>query len=183
MRQPGADDDRQRAEDADPQQHRELADRADVAVEQEHREDADDCRGCAAVRAEARHEHGEVVREADAARRHRQRRGEEDLEEKEEGDQSPEAAVGVAEKRVRAARRRQLRGELGGDEAVANGEQAADDPGEHRAAAAHFFEDERDRDEGADPDHVDHVQRDAAPQPNFAFELRHARSLVLSPAS
>src|SRR5512146_27916 len=62
--------------------------------------------------------------------------------------------------------------ELSPDEAVADGEEGAEDPAEHRLRAAHGGDDEWNGDEGTDADHVDHVQRGRAPEPDLALKVR-----------
>ena len=104
MRQTDADDDRQREQHADPEQDREFSDRLDPPQKKQRGDDADARRCENDVRLRAGHEHAEVVREADAAGGHRQRRGKENLEKEEERDQPARAAVRLAKKVVRAAR-------------------------------------------------------------------------------
>jgi len=62
--------------------------------------------------------------------------------------------------------------EFGPDHAVAEGEEGAEDPAEHGLRAAHGGEDEREGDEGADADHVEHVEGDCAAERQGAVKLR-----------
>src|SRR5207245_11636831 len=131
-------------------------------------EDTDRRRGEHYVGYRDGNENGEVVGEDDAAGGHRQRRGKQNLKEKEKRNQPPGAAIRLTKEDIRAAGRRQLRGELGGDETVRNRQQSAEDPGEHSPPPTHRRQYEGNGDERPDADHIDHVQRDSAPEPDVS---------------
>ena len=61
--------------------------------------------------------------------------------------------------------------EFGPDEAIAEGEECAGDPAEHGLGASHGGEQDGQGDEGADADHVEHVERDGAGEGEGAGEL------------
>src|ERR1051325_12016009 len=118
MRQAGADDDGERAENADPEHDRKLADGVDAPEEQQDDGDAHQRRGDGNVLAGGGQDRLEILREADASRRERERSADENLKEEEKGDQTSRAAEGLPQKNVRAAGMRHLRREPRGEEAV-----------------------------------------------------------------
>ena len=83
MRKAADDDDGQREHHADPEQHGKSSDVADAAKEEQRGDHADAHRRQLDAVCRARNEHREVIRKADAARCHRQRRRKQNLKEKE----------------------------------------------------------------------------------------------------
>ncbi len=102
-----------------------------------------------------------VLRQPDAARGNRQRRAERELPDEQKRHQAAQLAraVNLGQVTIRAAGAGHRRAQLGPDQPVADDQERAEDPAEHRLRPAHRRDDQRDRDERADADHVDHVQR------------------------
>src|SRR6185436_4561951 len=82
MRQAGGDDDGQRAEDSDPEDDRKTSDGVDAPQQKQDDDDADDGGGDGDVFRGGGKNRFEVLGKADAARRERERRADEDLKEK-----------------------------------------------------------------------------------------------------
>ena len=102
----------------------------------------------------------EVLREADVPRRDFERAAQDELPDEEERHEPAVrlAAEGLAQVDERSARARHGGAELAPDHAVADDDHQRDNPAEHRLRTAKRRQQERDRDERTDPDHVDHVQ-------------------------
>jgi hypothetical protein len=131
---------------------------------------------------EAGPEDREKTGEADAAGGDGERRGEADLPhvEKTEPVAGAVGAVDLAEKGVAAAGAREGRAELGPDEAVGDGDGCAEHPGPDGEAIARGGDDERKGDEGADADHLEHVEEDGGAEADAALarDSRGVRSLT-----
>src|SRR5882724_6515368 len=114
-----------------------------------------------------------ILRDADRAGRDGERRAERDLPDEEEGEELSPArgAIDALEILIGAAGLREGSAEFGPDETVANGEQRAEDPAKHGLRSAHRADDERQGDEGADADHVDHVEDGRVLHRELASEL------------
>src|SRR5450759_4395383 len=173
VREAESDHDPERREDADPEDDRELPDRADPAHEKKRDGDAQQRRhGRFPPVRNLRKDEVEIAREADRPRGHRERGREDDLEEEQERHEPAPArgAVRLSQESVGASRARQLGRQLGRDEPVRDREHGAEDPGAERAAAAHRGEDEGKGHEGPDPHHIDDVQSRALPKADLPFE-------------
>ncbi len=117
-------------------------------------------------------EEGCVLGEADRSAGDGERGGEDELEDEEEGEEAAEGAgIDGAEEAVGSSGFGHGGAELGPDEAVAEGERGAADPAEHSLGAAHGGEEQGQGDEGADADHVEHVDGDGAAEGEGAGEL------------
>ena len=189
VRQAREDDRERRGDDADPEERAEPADDRDAAVEQEHgrrdgrhrqeravrdgefngrRADAwngqrNPLRGDRVV--QRRPEVLRVLREPDAARGHRQRGAERQLEDEQERQPAADTwTVHGAQVLDRPARAGQGGAEFRPHQPVAHGEQRAEHPADHGLRPVHRGDDERDRDERPHADHVDHVQRGGVPE-------------------
>ena len=98
------------------------------------------------------------------------------MKDEEKGEEAPKfaravrAGVNNAQEVVGATRLGHGRTKFGPDKSVAEREAGAEDPAEHGLRAAHRGEDQRQRDERADADHVEHVERDRAGQAEAARE-------------
>ncbi len=123
-------------------------------------------------RAEVGPEDGEKTGEADAARSDGERRGEANLPdvEKTEPFAGAVGAVDLLNKRIAAARAREGRAELGPDEAVDDGDDGAEDPCPYGETITRGGDDERQSDEGADADHLQHVEEDGGAEADAALE-------------
>jgi len=116
---------------------------------------------------------GEILGEADAARRDGERRADEELPGVEKGKCAAEGffAVEVFEIGVGASGFGIVCAEFAADEAVAEREESPHDPSQQRLRAAHDGDDEWQRDKRADADHVNEIEaergggRQAAAQP------------------
>src|SRR5262249_23092240 len=105
------------------------------------------------------------LRKADTTRGHGEGSTEGELKHKKERKPAADArTVHRAKVADRAAGVGKRGTEFGPDEAVADHEQGAEDPAHHRLWAVHRRHDERNSDERADADHVDHVQRGRVPE-------------------
>ncbi len=133
------------------------------------------------VRAQGGPEPGGVLGEADASGGDGERGGDGELDDEEEAEEAAEgcaagllsgcgAGVDGPEEVVGASGFGHGGAEFGPGEAVDEGEEGAEDPAEHGLGAAHGAEDEREGDEGADADHVEHVQRDGSAEREGAVE-------------
>ena len=146
---------------SDPQRERDVADRRDAPVQQDHVHDADRGGHCEQPRwGEARPEVAHVLREPDIPGRDLERTAQDELPDEEKSHQPPVgfAAEGFAQVAERSARRRHRGAELAPHQAIADDDEERDDPAEHRLRPAERRHQQRDRDERADPDHVDHVE-------------------------
>ena len=117
-------------------------------------------------------EKSEKTREADAARGDGERRSEADLPdvEKTEPVAGAAGAVDLLEESVAAAGARKGCAELGPDEAVGDGDDCAEDPSPDGEAIASGGNDEGQSDEGADADHLEHVEEDGGAKADAALE-------------
>ena len=128
------------------------------------------------VASQRRIEPAGVLGETDASAGDGERCGDGELKDEEEGEEPAEgvaalrAGVDGAEEVVGASGLGHGGAEFGPGEAVDEGEAGAQDPAEHCLRAAHRAEDERQRDEGADADHVEHVQGDGTAEREGAVE-------------
>ncbi len=86
--------------------------------------------------------------------------------------------VDLAQILIRSARTGNSGAKFCPDEPIAGCQQRAYDPAQHGLRAAHGADYQRNGDERAYADHVDHVQRCGAPQANAADQLG-LRSLVV----
>ncbi len=117
----------------------------------------------------------EVLRHAEGPGGDLERSAEEELPDEEELEQATGAALavdGVVEV-VGAARAREGRRQLAPDHPVANGNDAAEHPAEHRLRAQHRAEQCGDGDERPDPHHHRHVQADRLEQTQPPLQHRH----------
>ena len=98
------------------------------------------------------------------SRCHLERAADQELPDKQEGHQlapfREEPSVNLLQEVVRAAASRHRRTQLAPDQAVAHHHDGRHDPTDCGMRAAHRRDEHRDRDEGADPDHVGDVERD-----------------------
>ncbi len=122
-------------------------------------------------------EDGEKTGEADAAGGDGKRRGEADLPDVEKTEPVAGAlrAVDLLEECIAAAGARKGCAELGPDEAVGDGDDGAQHPGPDGETVAGGGDDERQGDEGADADHLKHVEEDGGAEADAA--LKGGRSL------
>jgi hypothetical protein len=132
-----------------------------------------DCRqrsdGC---RVDARPEDRKKSGETDAARSNRQRRGKADLPDIEKTEPVPCSlrAVNLAEKCVRTTCAREGCAELGPDQAVGDGDGGAEHPRPHGETIACGGDDQRQRNEGTDADHLQHVEEDGGAETDAALQ-------------
>ena len=113
-----------------------------------------------------------VLGEADASAGDGEGRGEDELEDEEEGEEAAEpAGIDGAKEAVGAAGFGHGGAEFSPDEAVTDGEEGPEDPAEHGLGASHGGEEEGEGDEGADADHVEHVDGDGRAEGEGAGEL------------
>ncbi len=188
------DDPRHGADHPHQQPFRHPADAGDLAIQQQHREhyhaNCDKRRPgnnpSPLQRPQQRDVQGPVVdgilmfqrrekirrisRQANRTRCNRERRTEGKLPDKKKRHQPAEFAgtVNFAQETIRAPRPRHRRTQFGGDQAVTGGEQRSGNPSEHGLRTAHGAHDQRNGDERPHADHVDHVQRSSAAQPDAA---------------
>ena len=162
MRGAGGHDRDRRHEDADPQRDREPRDRSDPPIEHRDVDQAHDGRDQEhARRGRAAPQIGDVLREADVAGGDLERAAQHELPDEQKRHQPAERlrAERLAQIAERPARSRHRRAELAPHHAVGDDDHERDDPAEHRLRPAERGHQQRDRDERADPDHVDHVER------------------------
>ncbi len=121
---------------------------------------------------QSRPEPGQKARQADAARRDGQRRGEAQLPDVEKAEPVAGAlgAVDLAQKCIRAASAREGRAQLGPHQPVGHGDGRAQHPCPHREPEARRGNHQRQRDERADADHLQHVEENGGAQPDAALE-------------
>lgn len=94
------------------------------------------------------------------------------MEDEKEGEEAARGAgVDGAQEAVGATGFGHGGAEFGPDEAVTEGEERAEDPAEHGLRAAHGGEEEGEGDEGADADHVEHVDGHGAGEGKRAGEM------------
>ncbi len=122
-------------------------------------------------RVETGPEESEKTGEADAAGGDGERRGEADLPDVEKTEPVAGAfgAVDFLEEGVAAASAREGCAELGPDEAVGDGDDGAEHPRPDGEPIASGGDDERQSDEGADADHLEHVEEDGGAKADAAL--------------
>ena len=152
---PRADAERQHAE-----RHAPPPDRVDAPVDERRR----DGTGGHRQRLGLPHRHrgseeARIVREADRARRNHERHAGDRLPQIEEAEEASRSvwSVRLEQILIAAAGSRHRRAELGPHQAVGKRDDRADEPSQHRLRPAHRREQQRDRHEGADADHGQHV--------------------------
>ena len=145
-----------------PQRDRDRPNRADPAIQQHDVDDADgDGDADQSARRQAVPDVAEILRKPDVAGRDLERPAQDELPDEEKSQQPSVrlAAIGLAEIAERPARRRHGRAELAPHHPVAHDDDERNDPAEHGLRSTKRGHQQRDRDERADPDHVDHVER------------------------
>ena len=182
MGESGDDDAGERGDDSGKQHPGHARDGADVAIEKHGDEQAGSGGGEVGVvergqrgdgrGVEAGPEDGEETGEADAAGSDRKRRGEADLPDIEKAEPVAGAfrAVDLAEKCIRAAGAREGCAELGPDEAVGDGDGGAEHPRPDGEPIACGGDDQRQRNEGTDADHLQHVEEDGGAEADAALK-------------
>ena len=178
----GDDDAGERGHDAGKQHPGHARDGADVAIEQHGDEKARGGGGEVGVvergqrgdgrGVEAGPEDGEKSGETDATRSDRQRRGESDLPDIEKAQPVPCAlgAVDLAEKCIRTAGAREGCAQLGPDQAVGDSDGGAEHPRPDRQPESRSGDDQRQRDEGTDADHLQHVEEHGGAETDAALQ-------------
>ena len=134
----------------------------DVPVEEEEHQHAHPGGGEVVGKAgQVREVEAQVVGEAHRPAGERERRHQQDVEQEQEGHHpaETEGAKRLAEVEVRPSAAGERRPELCIDEPVGQREQRAEEPGPDDVRPAHRRHHQRDRQEGADPDHPDDVRR------------------------
>ncbi len=177
IERPAGDDGGRRQQRANPEADRERPDRFDAAIEQDDVEEADASRDEEDVdRRQIRPDVARIAGEADVARGNLERPAEDELPDEEERDQSAEAlaAIGLAEVHVTAAGARHRRAELAPDQAVGDRDEHRHEPAEQRLRPPQPGHEERNRDEGTDPNHVRHVERGRLQQAEAPGEGRRS---------
>jgi len=183
MGEAGDDDAGERGNDSDEQDGGEARDLAEIAIEQGHDEEAGCGRGEVGVVQggesgegsgfEAGPEPGEESREADASGGDGEGRGEAELPDEDEAEPVSGAIgrVDFAEKGVGSAGAGKGCAELGPYESVGDGDGGAQHPGPDGKAVARGCNDEREGDEGADADHLEHVEEHGGAESDAALEM------------
>ena len=160
----------------------EARDRAQIAIEQ--RRDQQAGRGGGKVRVmergqrgdrrglQARPEHGQKAGEADAAGGDRKRRGEAELPDVEKAEPVAASlrAINLPEERIGTTGTRKRGAELGPDQPIGNGDSRAQNPRPHREPVAGRGNHQWQRDKGAHPDHLQHVEEHGRAQADAALE-------------
>ena len=178
----GDDDAGERGHDAGKKHPGHARHGADVAIEQ-HRDQQARCGG-GKVRVvqrgqrsdgrgvEAGPEDREKSGEADASRSNRQRRSESDLPDIEKAQPVARAlgAVDLAEKGIRTTGAREGRAEFGPDQAVGDSDGRAEHPRPNRQPESRSGDDQRQRDEGTDADHLQHVEEHSGAETDAALQ-------------
>ena len=179
----GDDDAGERGDDSGEKHPGETRDGAEIAIEERGDEKARGGGGKVGVvergksgdgrGVEAGPEESEKTGEADAAGGDGERRGEADLPdvEKTEPVAGAVGAVDLVEEGVAAAGARKSCAELGPDEAVGDGDDGAEHPRPDGEPIAGRGNDERQSDEGADADHLEHVEEDGGAKADAALEM------------
>ena len=175
------------AHNANPQEHRDFADRGDASVKKDYEKyDQATSKGFLLPPVKRIKKFG-VILEADGSGRDRQRRLDQRLTDEKEGHETSPflGAVGFAKKNVGAAGFGHCRAKFRPDERVEGGDEGAGEPGDQRLRPAHGFDDERTRDERADAHNLDHVEGDRFFQAETALQLklRRYRCVVLGRGS
>ena len=159
-----------------PQSEHQLGDVVDAPVQRDDQQGADACCQQLAVElGQIGQEHSQVLDKADVAAGDLERPGEKDLPDEEEGQHpAPRArAEALPQEHVGAAGGGFRRAELGHDHAVGQRDDGPDHPSEIRLRACEGLQDQGDRDERPDPDHVGHVDRGRIQQSQPAMHLCH----------
>ena len=178
----GDDDAGERGHDAGKEHPGHARHGADVAIEQ-HRDQQAGCGG-GKVRVVQRRQHGdgrgveagpkdrEKSRKTDASRSDRQRRSESNLPHIEKAQPVARAlgAVDLAEECIRTTGAREGRAEFGPDQAVGDGDGCAEHPRPDRQPKPRSGDDQRQRDEGTDADHLQHVEEHGGAKADAALE-------------
>jgi hypothetical protein len=120
-----------------------------------------------------------VASEADVARRDLQGPAQDELPDEEEGHEpSPGArAVALAQVEVASPRTGQGRPQLAPDHPVRDHDEQADQPAQHGLRAQERGHEQGNRDEGADPDHVGHVEGGGLEEPEATGQVALAHAL------
>ncbi len=180
----GDDDAGERGHDAGKQHPGHARDGADVAIEQRGDEKARGGGGEVGIvergqrgdgrGVEAGPEDGEKSGETDAARSDGERRGEADLPDVEKAEPVSGAvgAVDLAEKCIRTTGAREGCAQLGPDQAVGDGDGGAEHPRPDGETIARGGDDQRQRDEGTDADHLQHVEEHGGAEADAALQSR-----------
>ena len=153
---------RRRQHRAEPEADGERADRLDAPIQQDDVQHADAGRNEEDVaRREVRPDIPRVAGEPDVARGDFEGAAEDELPDEQERHQPAEAlaAVGLAEIHVAAAGTGHRGAELAPDQAVGDRDEHRHEPPEQGLRPAERRHQDRDRDEGTDPNHVRHVER------------------------
>ena len=118
-------------------------------------------------------ENGKKARQPDAARCDGQRRGKAQLPdvEKAEPVARPLGTIDFSQEGVGTARAWKGRAQFGPDQTVGNGNHGAQHPGPNGKSRAGGGDHQRKRDEGADADHLKHVEEDGGTEADAALEL------------
>ena len=182
VRETGDDDSSESGDDSGEEDPRQASNGAEVAIEERSDEETRGGGGEVGVVERGKRgdgsgsklgpEDGEKAGEPDAAGGDRERCSEADLPDIEKAEPAAGAvrAVDLFEEGVAAACAWEGCAELGPDEAVGDGDDSAEHPGPDGEAIASGGDDERQRDEGADADHLQHVEEDGGAEADAALE-------------
>jgi len=140
----------------DPEAQHDLSDVCDLPIERENQNHTDARGHQLHLEIGHRHEDLQVLNQAYVPRSDLERTGEEDLPNKEKSHQPSQSpwSETLAQEDISPAGGREGSAQFGNNETVRQGNEHAQKPGEIRMRPAKGNQDQRDRDERADPDHV-----------------------------